>query len=81
MIDNEPRGLLVPAWTDGQNYHGAKIVFVPDSPFAGKTVSEVARDLKVRAESVRHYALQGKCPSTLTRPGKRGDAYRRAFQP
>jgi hypothetical protein len=80
-VDTQPKGLLVPAWTAGRNYHGAKVVFVAESPFAGKTVPEVAKELKVRSESVMHYAIQGICPSTLTPRGKRGDAYRQVWKP
>jgi hypothetical protein len=41
------------------------------------TVPEVAKRLRVRAESVRHYALKGVCPSTLTPKAPRGEALRR----
>ena len=72
MVDSERRGLLVPAWTGGQNYHGAKVVFVAESPFAGKTVPEVAREIRARVETVRDCALAGKCPTTLAPRRRKG---------
>lgn len=75
MVDAEPRGLLVPAWTNGQSYLGAKVVF-GEGPFEGMTIPEVAAKLRVRAESVRHYALMGRDPSELTPKQKHGDGLR-----
>lgn len=59
-----PRGLLVPAWCNNGSRHKAKVVFA-SGPFEGMTVPEVAAKLRVRSESVRLYAEQGRCPSEL----------------
>lgn len=78
MVDKEAKGLLVPAWANGgSHYVAAKVVFARGE-FAGMTVPEVAAKLRVRAESVRMYALQGRSPRELTPKGRRGDALRRA---
>jgi len=76
MADTARRGLLVPAWTDGANYTGAKVVFA-DGEYEGMTVAEVASKLRVRAETVRHYAAKGICPSTLRPREPAGAALRR----
>ncbi len=75
--DTGPRGLLIPAWCNNGARHKAKVVF-RSGQFEGMTVAEVAYKLRVRAESVRLYAEQGRCPSELTPKGSRGEALRRA---
>ena len=74
--DTNPRGLLIPAWCNNGERHKAKVVF-SSGPFEGMTVAEVAYKLRVRAESVRMYAEQGRCPTQLTPRGKPGDGIRR----
>lgn len=76
-VDTQPKGLLVPAWSESRHRLSATVV-IGSGPLAGLTLTEAARKLGLQLERVRYAALKGQCPTTLKPTPKRGEALRRA---
>lgn len=75
MIDNEPRGLLVPAWGETVEREIRCISVVGDLPGAGPcvgmTVREVAKLYRVATATAHAYLLRGELPIKPPKPKPR----------